>query len=67
MSYDNKNPLSYRYDTSAAHLYTINVLSNNELIATRIGGEATAIPSYLGALLTEDREVIWVNHSQPLP
>lgn len=68
MSYDNDNPLQYRYNDDNVHLYSVEVVSDN-LIRCQYKsiGTAPSNASYLGAIVTQDRQVLWVNNSKPLP
>lgn len=66
MSDINDNPLVRRYDTSGT--YTIDLLSSsfNEAIFSR--NHRLAVNVYLGAIVSNDRTIVyWQNNSQPLP
>lgn len=69
ISYNNDEPLTYLNDTNNTHLFNIEVVSDNELIASWRGTSAELpVASYLGAIVSNDRtEVLWVNNTSPLP
>lgn len=68
LAVDNDDPLGYRESTSESYLFDISEISDDllTLTARQVGGHAFA--SYLGAIVSADRQTVyWVNDSKPLP
>lgn len=68
IAYTNNNPMEYLTDTDPIHLYDIEVLNSNEIRATHRVPNKPGRRSFLGAIVSADREVVyWVNDTNPLP
>lgn len=67
-SYLNSNPLVNRYETGARHRLAVNVVNKNEIQLTQSNEYYHSIQTYVGAIMSADRETVyWVNETAPLP
>lgn len=68
LSYSNNNPQAYKEDDTGIHSYSIEVVSNNEIIARKNSPTYTVGDTYLGCICSADGSVVyWTNETKPLP
>lgn len=68
VAYTNGDPLRFRYDFDPVHTFSIVDKSDDEITLVHDGVSAPSNGSYLGAILSADRSVVyWINNSRPLP
>lgn len=66
-SYNNDNPLQFRYADLSASALRVEVIDDNHM-RTISPSYNLGAPRYAGAILSGDRDsIFWVNESKPLP
>lgn len=68
VAFSNDTPLEYINEHSDYGLYGITRKNKTEMTLTQKKTGANAQPSYLGAIVSADRQTIyWTNNTRPLP
>lgn len=68
MALSNDNPLVYKDTEVTDWLYRITEKSENEMTLVQINPPSHGAPTFLGAIVSNDRQtVFWVNDTNPLP
>ena len=63
----NDDPLEFRYLNNSSDLYSITSKSSTEMILVQQNTAQHSVDTYLGAIVSNDRNVVyWVNNSKPL-
>lgn len=65
---DNDNPLHYLNTNANTRLFSLSVGDDTTAVAIPNNAAVHEDPSYLGAIVSNDRHTIyWVNKTRPLP
>lgn len=68
IAFNNDEPLLYQNTTVANRLFDIEVLDDTKAIARGREGAPHSGASYLGGIVSADRQTVyWVNETKPLP
>lgn len=68
LALDNDEPMHHRNSMVPGQLFNINVVSDSLAYAVCSVSLARSVATYLGGIVTENRQVdVWVNNTKPLP
>lgn len=65
---DNNDPLAGKDNDSPGWLYEIQTKNDNQIVLHQVAEATHNIPTYLGAIVSADRQTVyWTNDTEPLP